>query len=117
MQDRRGHVRDKVLLGAVAEIKEIGSTVDCVIRNLSDNGACVEFKTSVNLPDQMKLNITRKGRSYLAKLVWRQANRVGLAFRIMVTDAPADDLGQRLLRSERKKRDLQRRVNELLGSD
>ena len=115
MQDRRGHVRDKVLLGAVAEIKEIGSTVDCVIRNLSDNGACVEFKTSVNLPDQMKLNITRKGRSYLAKLVWRQANRVGLAFRAMVTDSPESDLDARLRRSEKKKAQLQRRINELLG--
>jgi PilZ domain len=61
MQERRGHMRDKVLLGAVAEIREIGSTVDCVVRNLSDNGACVEFKTSVNLPDQMKLMIKRRG--------------------------------------------------------
>jgi PilZ domain len=60
MQERRGHMRDKVLLGAVAEIREIGSTVDCVVRNLSDNGACVEFKTSVNLPDQMKLMIKRR---------------------------------------------------------
>jgi hypothetical protein len=117
MQERRGHMRDKVLLGAVAEIREIGSTVDCVVRNLSDNGACVEFKTSVNLPDQMKLMIKRKGRSYLTRMVWQRANRVGLAFSTMVTDPPADDLDARLRRSEKKKRELQRRIDELLGSD
>jgi hypothetical protein len=117
MQDRRGHVRDKVLLGAVAEIKEIGSTVDCVVRNLSDHGACLEFKTSVNLPDQMKLIISRKGRSHLARMVWRHANRVGLAFCTMVTDPQTDGFDVRLRQSEKKKRELQRRINELLGTD
>jgi hypothetical protein len=50
-------------------------------------------------------------------MVWQQANRVGLAFRTMVTDPPADDLDARLRRSEKKKRELQRRIDELLGSD
>ena len=117
MPDRRGHMRDKVLIGAVAEIKEIGSTVDCVVRNLSENGACVEFKTSVNLPDQMKLNLPLRGRSYLARLVWQQANRIGVALRTIVTDPPADDFDTRLRRTEKKKRELQRRINDLLGTD
>jgi len=42
MQDRRRSVRDKVLLGGVAEIPEIGATMDCVVRNFSESGACVE---------------------------------------------------------------------------
>jgi hypothetical protein len=50
-------------------------------------------------------------------MIWRQANRVGLAFRTMVTDAPADDLDERLRRSEIKKRQLQRRIKELIGED
>jgi hypothetical protein len=33
----------------------------------------------------------------------------------MATDAPASDLDERLRRSEIKKRQLQRRINELLG--
>jgi hypothetical protein len=48
-------------------------------------------------------------------MIWRQANKVGLAFRIMATGEPASDLDERLARSERKKRQLQRRINELLG--
>ena len=35
---------------------------------------------------QMRGTIARKGRSYLARMIWRHANRVGLAFKAMVTD-------------------------------
>ena len=115
MQDRRQSVRDKVLLGGVAEIGEIGSTMDCVVRNYSERGACVEFNASANIPDEISLTIKRKGRSYFAKMIWRHANRVGLASQAMVTDAPVDDFDARLRRSEQKKRELQRRINELLG--
>jgi hypothetical protein len=117
MQDRRRSVRDKVLLGGVAEISEIGTTMDCVVRNFSDNGACVEFNGQANLPEQISLTIKRKGRCYIAKMIWRHANRVGLAFRDMVTDPPVDDFDARLRRSEHRKRELQRRINELLGED
>jgi hypothetical protein len=117
MPDRRQCVRDKVLYGGVAEINESGSTMDCVVRDISERGACVEFDRAAGLPEELNLTITRKGRSFLARLIWRQANKVGLAFRIMTSDQPVDDLGERLRKSEIKKRQLQRRINELLGED
>jgi hypothetical protein len=48
-------------------------------------------------------------------MIWRQANKVGLAFLSMIADSPESDLDARLRRSEKKKRELQRRINELLG--
>ena len=115
MLDRRQRPRDKVIYGGVAEINERGSTMDCVVRNISEGGACVELDQAAKLPDQINLKIPRKGRSFLAKMIWRHANRVGLAFRTMVTDAPESNLDERLRRSEIKKRQLQRRIKELLG--
>ena len=115
MQDRRESVRDKVFLGGVAEINTRGSTMDCVVRNFSETGACVEFDSSARIPDEMNLTISQRGRSYLARMIWRQANRVGLAFRAMVSDKPESDLDARLRRSQRKKRRLQRRIDRLLG--
>ncbi|MCP1969281.1 PilZ domain-containing protein [Bradyrhizobium elkanii] len=115
MRDRRQSVRDKVFYGAVAEINERGSTMDCVVRNISEAGACVEFGDAVHLPEEMNLSVAHKGRSFLARLIWRQANKVGLAFRIMTSDTPVSDLDERVRRSEIKKRQLQRRINELLG--
>ena len=96
MLDRRQSPRDKVLYGGVAEINERGSTTDCVVRNVSEAGACVEFNRAAKLPEEMRLTISRKGRSFLAKMIWRQANRVGLAFRTMVTDPPATTLNTAL---------------------
>ena len=115
MQDRRQSVRDKVLYGGVAEINESGSTMDCVVRNISERGACVELDQAAKLPEEMNLTIARKDRSFLARLIWRQANKVGLAFRMMTSDAPVSDLDERLRKSEIKKRQLQRRINDLLG--
>jgi hypothetical protein len=115
MQDRRQGARDKVLYGGVAAVNERGSTMDCVVRNISDTGACVEFDTAAKLPAEMNLTIARKGRSYLTRMIWRQANKVGLAFRIMTSDTPVSDLDERLRRSEIKKRQLQRRIKQLLG--
>jgi hypothetical protein len=115
MLDRRQSPRDKVLYGGVAQVNERCSTMDCVVRNISEGGACVEFDTSARLPEEMNLTIARKGRSFLARMIWRQANRVGLAFRTMITDAPSDDLDERLRRSQIKQRQLKRRIKELLG--
>lgn len=117
MQDRRQSVREKVLFGGVAEVGERGAAMSCVVRNFSDSGACVEMAGGARLPEQVTLKIARKGNSYLAQMIWRQANKVGLAFRIMTSDRPVDDLDERLRRSEIKKRQLQRRIKELLGED
>ena len=118
MLDRRQSARDRVLFGAVAKFKTPDTAVNCVVRNISDAGACVEFDSAAKLPDELSLSVPRKGRSFLATLIWRQAGRVGLAFRSMIApDTPADDLDERLRKSEQKKRQLQRRINVLLGED
>jgi hypothetical protein len=115
MQDRRHSVRDRVLFGGVAEAGEHATAMNCVVRNFSDSGACVELDGSVRLREQVTLKIARKDRAYLAQMIWRQANKVGLAFLSMITDSAESDLDARLRRSEKKKRELQRRINELLG--
>jgi hypothetical protein len=114
MLDRRQSVRDKVLYGGVAT--ETSWKSDCVVRNISESGACVEFNSTAKLPEEMNLKIEKRGRSFLGRMIWQQAGRVGLAFRIMAgTALPASDLDERLRRSEQKKRALQRRIKELIG--
>jgi len=116
MQDRRESVRDKVMYGGVAEIGEHGATRECIVRNISDKGATIEFSNVVQLPkEQLSLRIARKGRSFLARVVWWRDNFVGVAFRAETPAEPVSDLDERLRRSEIKKRQLQRRIDELLG--
>ena len=116
MLDRRQSVRDKVMYGGVAEIGERGSTRECIVRNISDRGATIEFSNVIKLPkEQMSLRIARKGRSFLARVVWWRDNFVGVAFRAEAPAEPVSDLAERLRISEIKKRKLERRVKQLLG--
>jgi hypothetical protein len=117
MPERRQGARDRVILGSVASINDRGSTMDCVVRNISEGGVCVEFDETAKLPEEMRLTITQKDCSFFARTMWRRAGRVGLAFRTMTAAGlPATtDLDERLRRSEQKKRQLQRRIRELTG--
>jgi hypothetical protein len=115
MRDRRESVRDKVMYGGVAEIGDHGASRECIVRNLSDHGATIEFSNIDQLPrEQLSLRIARKGRCFLAKVVWWRDNFVGVAFRAESPAEPVSDLEERLRKSEIKKRQLQRRINELL---
>ena len=116
MRDRRESVRDKVMYGGVAEIGEHGTTRECIVRNISDKGATIEFSNVVELPrEQLSLRIARKGRSFMAKVVWWRDNFVGVAFRAESPAEPVSDLEERLRRSEIKKRQLQQKIDELLN--
>jgi hypothetical protein len=115
MLDRRQSPRDKVIYGGIAEIGENGATRECVVRNISEQGASIEFSNVFDLPKKpMALTIARKGRSFLAKVVWWRDKFVGVAFS-PDTELPVSDIEERLRKSEQKKRQLQRRIKELLG--
>ncbi len=115
MQDRREHRRDKVMYGGVAEIGEHGARRECIVRNISDQGAAIEFSNPVRLPrEQLSLRVARKGRAFLARAVWWRDNFVGVAFRAESPVEPVSDLDERLRQSEIKKQQLQRRIQKLL---
>jgi len=116
MLDRRQNAREKVIYGGVAEVDERGATKDCVVRNISEKGARIEFNNVVKLPkEQISLTIARKGRSFLARIIWWRDNFVGVAFSSeQPYELPVSDLEERLRKSEAKKRQLQRRIKQLL---
>jgi hypothetical protein len=118
MLGRRQSARDGVIYAGVAEVGERGASRDCVMRNISENGAHLEFSNNVRLPkDTMLPTIARKGRSFLAKIIWWRDNFVGVAFSSETPyELPGSDLAERLRQSELKKRQLQRRIKELLES-
>jgi hypothetical protein len=118
MLDRRQSARNKVIYGGVAEVSvgERGETKECVVRDISEKGARLEFSNVTKLPrEQMLLTIARKGRSFLAQIMWWRDNFVGVAFSSERPSAPVSDLAERLRQSEQKKRQLKRRIDELLS--
>jgi hypothetical protein len=98
MRDRRESARDKVIFGGVAE-----------------HGAHLEFSDDIRLAKKSWWpTIARKGRSVLAKIIWWRDNFVGVAFHSDSYELPGSDLAERLRASEKKKRQLQRRIKELI---
>jgi hypothetical protein len=117
MPERRQTPRDKVIYGGTAEIAETGTSRDCVVRNISADGAHLEFNSDIRIPkDSLRLTIGRKGRSFMARVIWWRDNFVGVAFNPEQSyELPGSDLAERLRRSEKKKRQLQARIKELIG--
>ena len=116
MDERRKNARDKVIYGAIAS--KDNKVKECVVRDISEQGARIEFKSGARLPkDEMSLAIARKGRSFLARIIWWRDNIVGVAFSDPpVESAKSVDIEERLRKSEKKKRELQKQIQKLLGN-
>jgi hypothetical protein len=117
MLDRRQSVRDRVYYGAVIAFNARNSTMECLVRNFSTLGAKVEFENAALLPDEIDLTIPRKGTSWTARIIWRRANAAGFAFRnSKQTEALIPlDWAIRLRASERARKELRRRLAQLLS--
>ena len=116
MVERRQSARARVIYGGVLAYNRRQSTIECVIRNFSEDGAKVEFDNPAALPDVIDLLIAKKDRAFTAKIAWRQANQAGLAFRSVEQDAPIPlDWARRLRACEAERRELQGRIAKLLS--
>jgi len=116
MIERRQSARARVIYGGVLAYNRRQSTIECVIRNFSEDGAKVEFDNPAALPDVIDLLIAKKDRAFTAKIVWRQANQAGLAFQSVEQDAPIPlDWARRLRACEAERRALQSRIAKLLS--
>jgi hypothetical protein len=116
MIERRQHARARVIYGGVIAFNARQSTMDCVVRNFSDNGAKVEFENAAVLPDEINLVIAKKNRSFSAKIMWRRAHEAGVAFQPLRHNDPIPlDWARKLRASESERRKLQNRIVQLLS--
>lgn len=90
------------------------STLDCVIRNLSQSGAKLELSGSVTVPDRFELMIPRKGEIRRARIVWRRGELMGIAFEDALEQAPDPaSMAARLKSAQEENSRLRQRVAEL----
>jgi PilZ domain len=117
MLDRRQIVRDRVYYGAVIAFNQRNATMECLVRDFSSRGAKLEFESAALLPDDIDLSIPRKGTSWTARVIWRRANAAGFAFRDPKQTAALVplDWAIRLRASERARKELRRRLEQLLS--
>jgi hypothetical protein len=79
MHERRQFFRRRTLLSG--KIEFFGrSTFDCVIRNLSEQGARLRCDQHIVLPDVFNLLIEKSAERRVVRTVWRGETDVGVTF-------------------------------------
>jgi len=120
MGERRRSVRKKSFLRGCLYFNKRRSAIDCLIRDISEEGARIVFSDTVNVPDVVELYIPQKEETLRARVEWRHGDEIGLAFPGTARgtdDAPAaGDLAQRVSQLESEIASL-RRVLKRLKSD
>jgi hypothetical protein len=57
-----------------------GGGVDCVVRNLSHTGACLEVASPIGIPDTFALVTEADHMHRACHIVWRREKRIGIVF-------------------------------------
>lgn len=106
MSERRQTQRSKSYLGGRVAFARGTCTMDCLVRNFSAHGARLVFDGATPvLPDRFDLTISRHGRTWSARSVWRSETAMGV---VLEEKAMPISLAQ-----ERRIRDLRREVDML----
>ena len=80
MGERRSSARQRSFLRGCIYFNNRRSAVDCLIRDISDEGAKVLFSDTISIPDVVDLYIPQKEQTVRARVQWRHGDEVGLAF-------------------------------------
>ncbi len=79
MLERRQRRRNRTYLGGVIEIGGF-STVECLVRDLNEDGARLVCQQIVTAPDTFILRIANHDERHCADLVWRARGEMGVRF-------------------------------------
>jgi hypothetical protein len=114
MQERRKVHRGRTYLAGRIAFNNRCSTLDCLVRNLSQDGAKIIFADGVAVPTEFDVMIPRKGESRRARVIWRDATQAGVLF----VPSPADNVvsieaALRMRSLEAEHEGLRRRIAEL----
>lgn len=79
MDEHRLHPRQRTLkAGTIAFDRASG--IDCLLRNISDAGACLEVASPIGVPETFILVIEKDGLRRSCRVAWRSAKRIGVRF-------------------------------------
>ena len=80
MEERRRLPRHVVLKPAKVGFDDQCPLVDCTVRNLTSDGACLEFAIPLQTPDSFELSFDNFRSARACRVAWRQTGRIGVCF-------------------------------------
>ena len=78
MNDKRTKQRQRVLKAAKIVINH-GGMIDCTIRDISENGACLRVTTALGIPESFVLILNETTRRP-CRVKWRKTTQIGVEF-------------------------------------
>jgi hypothetical protein len=119
MKDRRALVRHRTFIQGRISFNNGMSSVDCIVRDLTEDGSRLEVPETVALPDAFELFLPNKDESFHAKVAWRKGNSVGISWTSEAPPGPGGDQGgdvqssfaERLAKLEREVASLKKRLD------
>ena len=105
----RGHLttRGRTLLAGKIIFNFGQSSLDCVVRRITEEGATIELESGLGVPEHAQLLITSEDALLPCRLVWRSDKEIGVTFEGQLRsggareeDATGERSGEQILRSQ-----------------
>jgi hypothetical protein len=80
MADRRSTLRHRTFKGGRIITERPPTATDCLVRNLSDFGACLEIGNSLVPMNEFNLVIKPENFVRICRVVWRKPQKIGVRF-------------------------------------
>ena len=119
MAERRSSARQKSFLQGRIYFNNRRSSVDCLIRDVSETGARLKFSETIAVPEAIELYIPNREEIHRARVEWRTGNEMGVSFGEEVRspsitpETAQGDLSTRVQTLEAEVASLKRLVGEL----
>jgi hypothetical protein len=124
MVERRSSARKKSFLQGRIYYNNQRSSVDCLVRDFSEQGAKLVFSDAVAIPDLVELYLPGKDEVHRVRLQWRKGEEIGVGFGLAGeadhtdvdhTEGDAQSVGVfgRVLKLEEECTTLKRKIVEL----
>jgi hypothetical protein len=120
MNERRALPRHKTFIQGRIHFNNRLSSMDCIVRELAQNGGRLEVSETVALPDAFELYLPTKDEYFRAKVEWRRGNSVGISWASEQPTGQAGEQGDpqqaladRLAKLEREVASLRKRLDSM----
>lgn len=76
----RNEPRRRTYLGGQIIFNGGKSTIECLLRNLSDRGTLLTMTSTIGVPNSFTLHIKQRDERLPATVIWRDQTSLGVAF-------------------------------------
>ena len=113
MIERRSHPRLRAYIGAQIVFNQRRSVLDCLVRNISGEGARIEFTNTALMPEAFDLVMPSREQTRRVRVRWRSQDVAGVTFDGLEAASVLSDDGRRVRALEEEVARLRRRNAEL----